>query len=136
MKKRAAFLMLVAIAVISCISASARASLYLFNYSASVYGGDTGEIIVEFDVTANQISDEIGASEITLYRENGLMDRGITGSVRNGLIATSDAFHNGSYTFKNLTPGEYYYAEVTVFAEDESGSDSRVIETRLIRAPY
>ena len=26
--------------------------------------------------------------------------------------------------------------EVTIFAEDEGGSDSRVIETRLIRAPY
>ena len=136
MKKRAAFLMLVAIAVISCISASARASLYLFNYSASVYSGDTGEIIVEFDVTANQISDEIGASKITIYRENGLMDSTITGTVSNGLISTSDAFHNGSYTFKNLTPGDYYYAEVTVFAEDGGGSDSRVIETRLIRAPY
>ena len=74
MKKKTAFFVLVAIVVVSCISASARASLYLFNYSASVYSGDTGEIIVEFDVTANQISDEIGASKITIYRENGLMD--------------------------------------------------------------
>ena len=136
MKKRPVILVLALIAALSCISVSARASVYLFNYGADAYAGDTGEITIEFNVLANQISDKIGASEITLYRENGLMDRGITGSVRNGLITTSDSSHTGSYTFKNLTPGESYYAEVIVFAEDDGGSDSRAIETRSIHAPY
>lgn len=135
MKKRSVTLVLALVAILSCISVSARASIYLFNYSATAYGSDTGEITIEFDVTGNQISDRIGASKITLYRDNGRMVEAITGSVNNGLITTSDASHFGSHTFDHLIPGEYYYAEVTIFAEDNGGSDSRVIETNSARVP-
>ena len=136
MKKRSVTLVLALVAILSCISVSARASIYLFNYSATAYGSDTGEITIEFDVTGNQISDRIGASKITLYRDNGRMVEAITGSVNNGLIIKSDSSHFGSHTFDHLTPGESYYAEVTVFAEYNGGSDSRVIETNSVRAPY
>ena len=134
--KKSVLLVLTVIAILSCISAGARASEYLSYYGTYAYEGDTGEIMIEFNVTGNQISDRIGASKITLYQDNGRMVEAITGSVNNGLISRSDAFHFGSHTFDHLTPGEYYYAEVTVFAEYNGGSDSRVIETNSVRAPY
>ena len=136
MKKKYVFLALAAIIILSCISAGARASEYLSSYGAYAYEGDTGEIMIEFSVIGNQTSDRIGVSKITLYRDNGRMVEAITGSINNGLITTSDASHFGSHTFDHLTPGESYYAEVTVFAEDNGGSDSRVIETNSVRAPY
>ena len=136
MKKKYVFLALAAIIILSCISAGARASEYLSSYGAYASAGDTGEITIDFEVTGNQISHRIGVSKITLYRDNGRMVEAITGSVNNGLISRSDAFHFGSHTFDHLTPGEYYYAEVTVFAEYNGGSDSRVIETNSVRAPY
>ena len=135
MKKKYVFLALAAIIILSCISAGARASEYLSSYGAYASAGDTGEITIDFEVTGNQISDRIGVSKITLYRDNGRMVEAITGSVNNGLISRSDAFHFGSHTFDHLTPGESYYAEVTVFAEDNGGSDSRVIETNSARVP-
>mgnify|MGYP005772326493 CR=1 FL=1 len=136
MRKKSIFCMLLVIAMLSCNFASARASLYLSNYYVYAFEGDTGEIIVEFDVTANQISDKLGAIKITLYRANGLMDRGTTGSVNNGLLIASDIFHYGTYTFENLVPGNYYYAEVTIYVEVNGASDSRVVKTGLVCAPY
>ena len=137
MRKKGIFLAVIFVISLACVSVSARASEYLFNYAASIYEGDgSGEITIEFDVFANMPVDKIGASKITLYRDNGRMVEAITGSINNGLITTSDASHFGSHTFDHLTPGESYYAEVTVFAEDNGGSDSRVIETNSVRAPY
>lgn len=136
MKKKSVLLVLTVIAILSCISAGARASEYLFTYGAYAYAGDTGEVSIDFNVIGNQTSDRIGVSKITLYRDNGRMVEAITGSVNNGLIIKSDSSHFGSHTFDHLTPGESYYAEVTVFAEYNGGSDSRVIETNSVRAPY
>lgn len=136
MKKRSVFCVLLTIAILSCTFASARASLYLSNYGAYAFEGDRGEVIIEFDVTANQFSDKLGASKITLYRSNGLMDRGITGTTSNGLLVASDIFHYGSYTFDNLIPGNSYYAEVTIYVEVDGATDSRVVKTNLVCAPY
>lgn len=76
---------------------------------------------------------KIGVSTIKIYELDGDRITTIYGTTRNGLI-TSGSSIAGTYTYEG-TPGSYYYAEVTVFAENETESDSKTITTNTIKAP-
>ena len=120
----------------SAIAVEARASLYLSSYFAMISKGDNeGEIVVSYSVDATDIMSEVGVKKITLYRTDGQESITIYGTTKNGLVEASTYETAGDYYFSDLTSGSYYYAVVTVYAKDASGSDSRVITTKTIQAP-
>lgn len=117
-----------------CFTASARASLYLTEYSAFIKAGTkTGELRINYDVLATKTVSSVGVSKIVIYTASGNKVTTITGSTSNGLLR-SGGTNMGTYSY-TATSGSYYYAEVTVYAGDANGSDSRTITTATVKAP-
>ncbi len=115
-------------------SANTRASDYLSTYSATLFTGkSSGQLRLDFDVTGKPNVTTIGVSRIDLYKEDGSFVKTIGGSERNGLIVSGHV-HVYSYYF-SATAGQKYYAEVTIFGEDSTGTgDSRIVTTNVATA--
>ena len=104
-----------------------RASEYI-----AAYNDD--EVGVYFSIVTVGIMDELGATKISVYRSK---TRTGSGSLVGNYYATgtnsdwidhNSASHTGQLEIK-VTPGYWYYAEVTLVASDETGGDSRIVET-------
>ncbi len=141
MKKHILFLGLAVVFALSLCcgfaeAAETRASITLSLFPISVSKGSpsSGEIKITYDVRASQRADEVGISSIKIYTSDDIYVTTITGSAANGLIAANTVRHNSMYTYKG-TSGFSYYAVVTVFATVGSDSDSRVVQTDVVKAP-
>ena len=120
---------------VSAIEMSPRASDYLDGYGASLYPGSTkGSVRVAFTVTATRHSDRVGVSELVIYKSNGSRVATISGTVSNGLMCEDTTFHMGDYTYYGEA-GVSYYAKLTIYAERDGGSDSRIYLTNTCTAP-
>ena len=120
---------------VSAIELSPRASDYLDGYGASLYPGSTkGSVRVAFTVTATRHSDRVGVSELVIYKSNGSRVATISGTVSNGLMCEDTTFHMGDYTYYGEA-GVSYYAKLTIYAERDGGSDSRIYLTNTCTAP-
>lgn len=109
------------------------ASLTLSRYFAEMFaGGIAGKVTISFDVRASKPADSVGVERIDFYTEGGDYVTSVTGTTRNGLVRNNSGFNAGDFDF-NLPSGEYYYAEVTVFAEVGSDYDSRTVTTSTVR---
>lgn len=112
-----------------------RASPTLNSYSAILKAGTTsGTVRISYDVIANKTASSVGISSIVIYKSNGDYVDTITGTERNGLIATKSVSHSSSYSYSG-TSGTSYYAEVTVFATIDGVTDSRTVTTNTVKAP-
>ena len=111
---------------------SYRASLTLSRYIAELFPGDhSGEIIVSYDVKASLRADSVGVESITFYTSDGDYVTTVTGTTGNGLVKTNNSGHIDDFV-QPLRSGEYYYAEVTVFAKIGSDYDSRTVTTSTV----
>ena len=77
----------------------------------------------------------VGATSVKIYEEDGTLVKSVTGTSSNGLLH----LHTGAgfahaYVFDEAVSGESYYAEVTVYAGNSTGSDSRTVTTRVVEA--
>lgn len=138
--KKTCSLFLAVVLAIGCLcipaSAASHASEYLKFYEATLSsGGSSGELRLNFDVTATGKMTTLGVEKITLYKVNGTQADTITGTTKNGLLTSSLSRYKSSYTIKG-TPGTSYYAVVTFYAGDGSGSDSKEYTTGTARAAY
>lgn len=141
MKKRVASALLAVVVVMcSCSPAHAavvqpRASAYLSRYIATLSEGTaSGQLDIAFSVTASGVMTKVGVSRIDIYRANGSFVTSISGSTANGLLTSSSMHHSGTYTYNGIS-GISYYAKVTVYAGNATGSDSRTITTFTVKAP-
>ncbi len=114
---------------------STQASLYLSNYGAVLYPGacGTGTLDIDFDVTATRRSDYVGISKIEFYRSDGTLEATVDGSVDNGLLRKNATIIAGNYYYTG-TIGTSYYAVLTMYAERDGGSDSRLFTTNTVTA--
>ena len=78
---------------------------------------------------------KVGVDKIVLHRTDGLETVTVYGTKSNGLIETSTFEASGDYVVTELQSGYSYYAVVTVFAMDSTGSDARAITTRTVKVP-
>lgn len=120
-----------------CIPASAQtdASYTICGSSATLNKGDKpGELFISYAVTANMKAASLGVKTIKIYTDTGDLVKTISGTTANGLVNTNRFTHGGTYYYYG-TPGQYYYAEVTVFAATDTVSDSYTHLTDTIRAP-
>lgn len=135
-------ILILAISLTLCISSSFalenstyRASPTLSEYNAiATKGYSAGNIIISYDVEANDIGESVGVSAIKIYKSNGSYITTIKPAEDNDLVGTNTALHRSSYTYHG-TSGTYYYAKVTVFATINGVTDSRTITTNTVQAP-
>ena len=127
------------IVLISCCIAPAsaserRASLFLSKYEVTCSTGSApGTIEIDFDVSASALASRVGVYSIDIYKSNGNYITTIYGSTSKVIIRTNTPKARDTYVYP-CTPGMSYYAEVTIFAENSSGSDSRTVTTNVAAA--
>lgn len=131
------FLSILLVTTLCCSAANAadtRASYYLSSYDAFLYTGDSsGELTLDFSVAVARACTSYGISKVRLYTEDGDFVKTITGTKANGLLTSSGRLYLHEYDI-SATPGERYYAIVTIYAADADGSDSRVYTTDVAMA--
>ena len=133
---------ILAISVSICVvpaAASLHSSLYLDAYSAWLTPKRGGAIVVAVDVQAVGYMDEIGAKRIEIFESKNQGKTWTTKKIYLNYITpgmyVTDAFYyyDDPVTYYG-TPGYEYYADVTVYAVDSTGSDSRVYSTPVVTA--
>ncbi|NLO47807.1 MAG: hypothetical protein GX111_05745 [Clostridiales bacterium] len=115
---------------------SERASYYLDYYDAWATASSRHTVVISFDVDATGIMDVVGASYIVIQENNNGVWSGVAsffGSSTIGMLAYNTNSHTGSVSCTG-TVGKQYRALVTIYAEDDSGSDSRTVTTSTVTA--
>lgn len=109
-----------------------RESPTLSSYAVWLFSGNgKGEVTVSYDVRASRWGDSIGVECIRFYTEDGDLVAYVTGTTSNGLVCEDTSLHAGDFDY-TLPSGEYYYAEVTIFAEYKGVYDSRTRTTNTV----
>ena len=104
---------------VNVMAVESRASYYLDAYSAYIYPAGWGKVQVWFDVTAVRGMDVLGVSEVIVQRStdgvNWSDEAFYYDMYRNG-----SSYYGGHVTYSDVTSG-YYRAQVTYYAEDDTG---------------
>lgn len=141
MKKRNQVLCLTLVVVLALAlcggaSATTKASSTLFSYGVWAYTGDnSGELDIDYEISANSRADSMGISELKIYKSDGTYVTTIYGNTTNRLMANDKTDINRTYTYKG-TPGTTYYAVATVEATIGSDYDSRYVTTNTATTPW
>ena len=116
----------------SATDAEPFASLTLSRYVAEALPGDSrGEIIISFNVKSSKPSATLGIESIDFYTRDGGFVDSVSGTTSNELVKTNSSIHSSDFVY-SLPSGEYYYAEVTIFAQVGSDYDSRTVTTSTV----
>lgn len=137
MKKCSRLILIVSILSLMLVTyASARASDQIDGGWAVAQASSGGEIAVEFQINGTGKMSKIGASLIVVYEKgsNGWteFDR-ITASDDPSLFTTGAYSHCRTKYFHGVV-GRQYYAKVTTFATNSSGTDYRTYTTSIVVA--
>mgnify|MGYP003463348626 CR=1 FL=1 len=114
-----------------------RASQYLSSYMAYIAPVGSGKIQIWFDVEGTAVMDKIGTTTIVLKESTNGTSFTPVKTFKSTSYSSMIASNKGSYTSYvpySGTAGRYYQAVVTVYAEKNGGSDSRVITTSTKKA--
>lgn len=108
---------------------SPDASSYISAYYANVINGGNGNLKVSFDITGTGIMTSIGASAIRIYRSTGSYVTTIYyfSPSRSGMMGSNTFYHSDVETI-HVGAGSYY-AVVTFYAGNSTGSDSKTYQT-------
>ncbi len=102
--------------------------------AATLRAGDKrGELRINYAVTATGYAESIGLNKIEMYDIAGNYVTTIRGSRSEGTVGTGRVNAGDVYFYG--TPGEYYYAAVTVFATIGSVSDNKTMYTESVLCP-
>lgn len=113
-----------------------RASEYISCYSAGMLAEGNGKLRISFSITGTGGDmDKIGASSITIYKEDGTyVDMfGYREEGYENLMAYDTWYMDSSIIFQGV-PGVKYYALVTFYVVRGEGSDFRYYFTNTVRA--
>ena len=116
-------------------AAESRASEYLSAFSATAAKTRDGDIAVSCSVTGSKKMDSIGVSRIEIQWYNAsrwTTEEIYTSSDLSNLQASNSIYVSGKFIHTPEESGSYR-ALVTVYAEDGSGSDSRVVTTATVK---
>lgn len=137
-KKFAALVVALALCI-GTATAAVQSSWYLNAYCAWLSAGDNGEISVVVDVLATTYMDEVGASRIQLLESQDGGESWTTvkiylKSLHPEMVDTDTyIYYDVPMTYAG-TPGYQYYAIVTIYAGDSTGSDTRYYQTSIVTA--
>lgn len=140
MKRRLMSSFLVMVLVVSVLSMPASAinplaSEQIARYYSYLVPCEDGEFGVVFSISGTDIMNRIGAKEIKIYQQiDGRWTWVKTFNANSeGMCDTNTSYHANTIYYKGIS-GKAYKVDVTIFAEDAAGSDSRT-ETHYITAP-
>jgi len=114
--------------VLSIVASAAvtRASPFISDYEINAKACGGGQIAIDFSVFGNARMSRIGALEIIVYQKSGsswnikhTYDEYDTG------MAVSNAPEYGNTIYYDGTVGATYMVEVTIFARNSAGEDTR-----------
>ena len=114
--------------------ATERASEQIRSYQMNVVKNGGGQLEIQFMIDGNNIMKRIGASSITVYKPSGTTwSKVVSYNQDDAGMSVSNDFHHSNSILFNGTIGVQYQIVITVFAQDDSGSDSRT-QTFYVRA--
>jgi len=145
MKKRVfrlltfALIVMMLVSTASAASGGARSSLYLDAYRAWLTPKTGAKINVTIDVQAVDYMDYVGSTKVVMYEST---DGGATwddvriylSALNEGMLVEDDVWYFDTPISHQGTAGYKYYAVVTIYASDETGSDSREYQTTTVTA--
>lgn len=105
--------------------AATNASDQIFGYEAEAVACGGGKIAIGFSIEGTGFMNSIGAEKIYIYDPDGRLV-GFFLKSDEGMTASNKVSHGATKYFYG-TVGVEYKVVVTVFAEDDDGSDSRKI---------
>ena len=115
----------------------ARASDYISSTGVRAYAVGFGKVLIEVDVDATRMMDEVGASEIFIYKQNssGTYDLVYTyvKDVYPQMIVENSFFGNVDVTYRGAVGGRYF-AYVGCYAKDSNGSETLFFQTNSVLA--
>lgn len=119
-------------------AALTRSSDYFAYTDVLAKATENGEFLVEFDINATDIMEEVGAKAIYIYEQQSdgkyeLVET-FTRYNTDGLIDTNTACAYARIYYKG-TPGVKYFATVALYAKDNNGSETKYRDTNVITAP-
>ena len=141
MKKRFLSLLFALLLLFSLSTAAyavdARASDYFGYTSVRAYAKSGGKILFEVDINATHTMQEVGASEIYVYeqQDDGSWDNVYTFTMDDHpyLIETNTAGAFVDATYQG-TVGKNYFASVSCYAKDSSGTERIMFDTYVVTA--
>ncbi len=96
-------------------------------------GDERGKLVVSYTVTSTGYAESIGLAKVEMYDFHNNLVATIRGSRYEGTVGTGHG-NSGTVDFYG-TPGEYYYADVTVFATIGNVYDEKTIFTGTVLCP-
>ena len=117
-------------APVHAFAAEARASAWLSGYSSSIEASGNGILNIKFRVVGTGTMTKLGASLIYIYKSDGTRVATISHATKGNeyMMGFNTAYHSGSVPYSGVA-GQKYYAVVTFFAKNSSGSDTRSYTT-------
>lgn len=113
-----------------------RGSDYFAAHVVQAFAIGNGKVLVEFDIDATDMMDEIGASKIRIYEQqsNGTYTNVYTYTRDDdGMMFYNDCFANSDVTYQGI-PGRKYYATVSLYCKDNTGSETITRNTNVVTA--
>lgn len=115
-----------------------RESAFFSSYGTALEKTGTNSFRIWFDVDSNLTKmDELGVSEISVYRSADQQTWSHMRTFRKGpypsMIAYNTGSHAGYMTYNNATPGYYYRAYVIFYAKNSTGIGERDVYTQIIK---
>ena len=105
---------------------SDRASEQLRSYFMDARNAGNGEIIITFSVDGTRKMEQIGAKRIVVFNKvGGVWSIVESWSKDDSGMTASNAYYYGNTMYFNGKVGTEYRVDITIFAENSSGSDSR-----------
>lgn len=116
--------------------AAAQSNAYISYFNAAASSDGEGNVRIDFGVRGTDRMATLGASMVSIYKEDGLLVKVFYSS--NELYAADMLGSNrmtfyGHVTYEG-TPGQAYYAIVTVYASDGVGSGTENYLTNTVVA--
>lgn len=131
----AVLLLLGCLPVAQATNTGARASDYFWFTDAWVTPTGHGNFILEFDVSTTDTMQEVGASRIVIYEQqsNGLYKtvKIFTRYNTPDMIDTNSSCNCCRVSYSG-TSGTKYYAVITFYAQNASGSETLNMNTKII----
>lgn len=116
--------------------AATQSNKYISKYGAGISNPSNGVVRIDFNVYGTGLMSSIGASSIDLY-ENGSLVKcfSSTNPIYYSSMVSTSAYSKIGYVTYTANPGSTYYAVVSVFSSNSTGTGTETCTTGSITIP-
>lgn len=133
-----AILIIATLPVTACATeATPRASEYFGFTDVRAYAKGNGKVLIEIDIDATHMMDEVGASAVFIYEQQSDGTYDVVYTFRKeaypSMIVKDSFFGYVDVTYQGI-PGHRYYAYVGCYAKDSNGAETLFFSTNSVVA--